>query len=99
LNGSIPDSVQIGPRAFLMARWGKVSHQRPGARHKTNRAATMGDAHRAALLLWWERESMGLTVIHAHGRRVARIEWGGLWALQITEPDGSSRIIHSQGLL
>lgn len=93
LERSSARSIQIGPWAWLMVPWAKVLIRRPG-RYQTARAATVGDVHRAAMLAWWDDASLGMPAIRLRGRRVARVEWGGLWALQITEADGSSRIIH-----
>ncbi len=72
--------VQIGPHAHLDL-----------ARHLVRvagcvRPATLGDLHRAALLVRWSRASQGCPVLHRRGRTFRRVVGeDGMWAIEVTK--------------
>lgn len=73
--------VQIGPTALL-----DLSRSQVLLEDQAARPATLGDLHRAALLLRWSKLTPGGRV----GRRIVDAE--GLWAIESIHPDHTRRI-------
>ena len=75
---TVSAGVQIGPRAHLDLTRHLV---RVSGRM---RPATLGDLHRAALLVRWALASQGCPVLHRRGRTFRRVvDEDGMWAIEI----------------